>query len=129
LKIARADSLFGPWEDLSPLPVRRDRGSARMGGTPLIVEGSLILPMQDCTQSYGGGLTLLQTPLPLNASPVWEIRSSLAPLAQWSPFTDGAHTLSQAGEVTLIDAKRIRKAPLRRLALEAGRALRSAWAE
>jgi hypothetical protein len=129
LKIARADSLFGPWEDVSPLPARRDRRSARMGGTPLIFEDSLILPMQDCTQSYGGGLTLLQTPLPLSTSPVWETKASLAPLARWTPFIDGAHTLSQAGEVTLIDAKRMDKAPLRRLALEAGRAFRNAWAK
>ncbi|NHN89578.1 glucosamine inositolphosphorylceramide transferase family protein [Acetobacter conturbans] len=114
LRLARADTLTGEWQDVGALPIRRGREGSRMGGTPLMEDGIVTLPMQDCTETYGGALQLLTTTLPLTSEPVFQTGPRLTPPTSAAPFTQGLHTLSAAGHVTLIDTKRIlRNAPAR----------------
>ena len=111
LHIAFADHIRGPWTPHPANPVRIDRASARPGGTPVIMDGLPVLPMQDCTTSYGGAIRSLTvtrlTPDGFEA----EAGPPLGAPASAAPFTDGLHTLSACGDVTLIDAKWFDRSP------------------
>ncbi len=113
LNVAFADALTGPWHPHPLNPVRSDPGSSRPGGTPLVVDGTLVLPVQDCRDTYGGAIRALWihqlTPTEFQASAGTPVR----PPRSFGRFTDGLHTMSAAGPVTLIDAKRIDRSPLR----------------
>lgn len=106
LHIAYADSLFGPWHMHAANPVRKDIASSRMGGTPFLHDGTLYLPVQDCSRTYGGALCLLRvddlTPERFAATP----QRSIGPHWLGHAYRDGCHTLSACGEVTLLDVKR-----------------------
>jgi hypothetical protein len=123
LHLAYAERLAGPWTTHPGNPVRRDRASSRPGGTPLLVDGVLHLPVQDCSRTYGGAIRLLRidelTPDRFHA----EAGPPIRPPASAGPFQDGLHTFASCGPVTLIDVKRIDRSPAG-LAIEAARRLR-----
>lgn len=122
LHLAYAERLTGPWTPHPGNPVRIDRASARPGGTMVARDGVLILPVQDCARTYGGAIRPLAihrlTPDAFEAEPGAPI---VAPPSA-RPCLDGLHTLSAAGEVALIDVKRIDRSP-RGLLIDAGRRL------
>ena len=62
LHLAFADRLTGPWTPHPLNPVLDDRAGARPGGTPFVdpTDGALVLPVQDCSVSYGGALRFLK---------------------------------------------------------------------
>lgn len=109
LHIAFADSLTGPWTVHQQNPVVVDQAGARPGGTPFVgPDGFVILPVQDCSETYGGAIRFLRfeilTPeriavLPCGPRLSGELVSS--------SHRDGCHTLSRCGNLTLIDTKRI----------------------
>jgi hypothetical protein len=107
LNIAFADRLAGPWTAHPGNPVRVDRAGARPGGTPLVIDGRVVLPVQDCARTYGGAIRLLEidTLDPTRFSARLGTRF-VAPSAA-APFGAGLHTLSAAGPATLIDVKRL----------------------
>jgi len=111
LHVAWAERLTGPWTPHPLNPVRYDPASARPGGTPFISDGDLILPVQDCSRTYGGGLRRLRittlTPDRFEAA----AEPALVPPPAWRHFVDGLHTLAAAGDVTLIDAKHRQVSP------------------
>jgi hypothetical protein len=88
-------------------PVRVDLASTRPGGTPLIVEGQIELPVQDCRATYGGAIRRLRVTRLDEARFEADDESWLSPPDRLSPFLDGLHTLSAAGSVSLIDVKQI----------------------
>lgn len=106
LNVAFADRLAGPWTAHRGNPVRVDRSGARPGGTPLVMDGRIVLPVQDCSRTYGGAIRLLEIdtldPGRFAARPGALLT---APDAA-APFGAGLHTLSAAGPATLIDVKR-----------------------
>lgn len=106
LHVAWSDHLTGPWR-LHPLnPVRVDLASSRPGGTPIVRDGVIVLPVQDCRQTYGGALRLLTiTELSETRFEASDAAGPTAP-AWMAPFTAGFHTLAPVGPVTLIDFKR-----------------------
>lgn len=124
LMLARADRLFGPWENVSEQPIRQDKSGARMGGTPFIDEGKVVLPTQDCSRTYGGALRLLEMPLSRLSAPLLSTGALLQAPPSATPFADGLHTLSAAGDVTLIDTKRILRGSLHRIGVDLQRAFR-----
>ena len=117
LHVAYADKLKGPWTPHVGNPVRFDRSSSRPGGTPIVVDGQIVLPTQDCRQTYGGAIRALRiitlTPERFEA----QADAPITPPPSFGRLTDGLHTLSAAGPVTLIDAKRFEVSP-RSLALD-----------
>lgn len=123
LHVAWAERLAGPWTPHAGNPVRYDAGSSRPGGTPGVVDGALVLPVQDCRETYGGAIRALRitrlTPDAFEAEAGPAIRAP----ASFGRYVAGLHTLAAAGEVTLIDAKRVELSP-RTLAMDAARALR-----
>jgi hypothetical protein len=123
LHLAYAERLTGPWRCHPGNPVRIDRTSSRPGGTPVMVGDRLMAPMQDCTSTYGGAIR-----------PLWidrldpdgfaaEAGPAIAPPPGFAPTTEGLHTLSSCGPVTLVDAKRTVRS-LAGLGVELGRLIR-----
>ena len=106
LHVAFAERLRGPWTPHPGNPVRLDRASARPGGTARVIDGQVMLPVQDCARTYGGAIRPLwfdrldTRTVEMTAGPPIGIPKGFA------PFTEGLHTLAAAGPVTLIDAKR-----------------------
>lgn len=123
LHVAFAERLTGPWTPHPANPVRYDIASSRPGGTPQVVDGVLVLPVQDCRKTYGGAIRPLRVTALTPDSFEAEAGDAITAPASFGPYTAGLHTLSAAGQVTLVDAKRLQVSP-RSLTLDAGRALR-----
>jgi hypothetical protein len=107
LRVAWADRRCGPWHPHRDNPVRRDPGSSRPGGTPMIIDDAVVLPTQDCHATYGGAvvplwITRLDTDaFTADAASALE-RPNGAPIG-----CAGMHTISECGPVTLVDVKTI----------------------
>jgi hypothetical protein len=105
LHIWHAPELPGPWTPHARNPVKVDRSSARPGGTPFVHAGELFRPAQDCSRTYGGRIVLMRITSLTPDHFAEEHAAAVEPQPGW-PFPDGLHTLSAAGDLTLIDAKR-----------------------
>ena len=105
LFVFHATDLRGPWRAHAANPVKCDLRSARPAGPLFRVDGVLHRPAQDCSRTYGGAVVVNRierlTPEEFVEQPV----RHLAPGAR-GPYPHGLHTLSGAGDVTLVDGKR-----------------------
>jgi hypothetical protein len=105
LRIWYADALLGDWRPHPCNPVRVNRRNTRPGGTPFYADEILYRPTQNCNTTYGGSIVINRiedlTTNTFSESAFLEIFP-----ASLSPYVDGAHTLSQFGDWTLLDAKR-----------------------
>ncbi len=110
LYIASAPRLTGPWTPANA-PALISLETARPGGTPFIHDDAVYLPTQDCRTEYGAAVNVLRLNAiePFAATPVQKI----TPAFLNTPFTDGLHTLSACGDVTLFDVKHIDRSPRR----------------
>jgi len=106
LYVACADSLHGPWRDHAMSPVLTGADRTRPGGNAFVRDGVLYLPVQDCTETYGGAINLLRIDdlTPETFSATLDGRHTAGALREG--FGDGLHTLSGNGGVTCIDIKR-----------------------
>jgi hypothetical protein len=112
LHIAYADQLRGPWHKHAANPVHEGYETSRPGGNPILKDGVLYLPVQDCVASYGAAINILRidtlTPEAFKATPV----SRLEPEGLLEGFEDGLHTLSGDADITLIDVKQIKNSAM-----------------
>ena len=107
LHIAWAERLCGPWTPHPLNPVRRDRRSARPGGTPVVIGGQIMLPVQDCSHTYGGAIRPLWIER-LDDTGFDAVSGDPLPFPPGAPAaSEGMHTLSACGAVTLVDIKTI----------------------
>lgn len=120
LHVAWADDLAGPWHAHPANPVRVDASSSRPGGTPLVVDGQLVVPMQDCRQTYGGAIRPLHVQRLSTTTFEAQAGAPITAPAGFAPYTEGLHTMSDCGAVTLVDAKYIDRS-LKGLAIDLGR--------
>lgn len=106
-----SSDLMGEWKQHLMNPVKTDIQSSRSAGTPFLHEGHLYRPAQDCSKTYGGRIALNRinklTPSKFNEETVKFVEPNLD-----SPYPDGLHTISSAGEMTIIDSKRFDYHPL-----------------
>jgi hypothetical protein len=107
LYIYYSKELKGKYEPHRRNPVKIDICSARPAGTPFIFEGNLYRPAQDCSVTYGGRVVINQV-LRLTKDEFVEKTVRIIDSVPGSPFDDGLHTISRAGNYTLIDGKRYR---------------------
>jgi hypothetical protein len=105
-----AASLFGPWTPHRQNPIKTDVRSARPGGTPFVMDDVLHRPAQDCTQRYGRRLVINRVE-ELSPSEFRETPTIGLNPGQRSPYPDGLHTISAAGDATLIDGNGMRFVP------------------
>ena len=100
-----AASPRGPWTPHALNPIVCDITRARPAGTPFVVDGALFRPGQDCSRSYGGGLTISRidvlTPDDYRETVVRRIQART-----FARYRDGVHTLSFGSGVIVIDGKR-----------------------
>ncbi|MDQ0839318.1 glucosamine inositolphosphorylceramide transferase family protein [Sphingomonas faeni] len=123
LHVASAERLSGPWTPHPANPVRVDVASARPGGMPLVIDGLIVLPVQDCSRTYGGAIRPLTITVLNSELFEAEVGAALVPPTSCAPYVEGFHTLSAAGPVTLVDMKRT-ELSLRGLSIEAVREVR-----
>lgn len=99
-----ADDLFGPWQSHVANPIKCDIRSARPAGTPFMHEGSLYRPAQNCSATYGGQVVINRI-IELSPTVFSEETVRVVRPHRGGYYPRGLHTLSAAGDVTLIDAK------------------------
>ena len=103
LQLFYADSPWGPWQEHRRNPVKVDIRSSRPGGMPFRAGGHLYRPAQDSSKRYGWRLMLnLVTRLTPDAFEEETVRVMDSDRLGRS----GVHTLSGAGELTVIDGWR-----------------------
>lgn len=101
-----AEQLSGPWQPHPRNPVKIDVRSSRPAGTPFWQDSALYRPAQDCSKAYGWGIAINRV---VEISPVSfsEVTERWLHPDSRSPYPAGIHTLSAAGERTLVDGKRM----------------------
>jgi len=109
LHVAHAPQLTGPWQLHPQNPILEDRSGARPGGTPFIgADGRVILPVQDCSRTYGGAIRFLRfTTLQPGRIEVEHLDGQLTGDLVSTSHREGLHTFAACGDLTLLDTKRI----------------------
>ncbi len=96
-----APSIDGPWSPHRMNPIAIDRRLARPGGAFVRTGGRILLPVQDGTNGYGGGLGLSEL-LALDAKTVrFSEPRPISGAGDW-PYPK-IHTLNRAGRLEVID--------------------------
>lgn len=105
LYVFHADDLFGPWQPHAANPVKSDIRCSRPAGPPFRRGGDLFRPAQDCSRTYGGAVAVNRI---VALSPTQFREETVAVLNPDpnGPRAHGLHTLSGAGDFTLVDGKR-----------------------
>lgn len=98
-----ARALAGPWAPHPMNPILIDRRAARPGG-PFITgaDGRTYLPLQDGTDTYGGGLGMAELLVLTDDDVQFSAVLPIAPGDAWA--RSGIHTLSRAGRLEVIDS-------------------------
>ncbi len=102
LKIFYADDLFTEWIPHPKNPVKTDIRSARSAGTPFLYNGDLYRPSMDYAEKIEGRI-IINKVLKLSKTEFEEIPVKIIDPYTDIPFSDKIHTLSDAGEYTIID--------------------------
>ncbi|HET7412403.1 MAG TPA: hypothetical protein VFJ18_07040, partial [Pararhizobium sp.] len=101
LVVYHAPSLEGPWIPHPKNPVRIDRAAARSGGSFVRIGDRIVLPMQDGTEDYGGGLGLSDL-VELDETTVRLTRPVPVLASARSPYPK-IHTLNSSEHIEIID--------------------------
>ncbi|MFZ5783493.1 MAG: glucosamine inositolphosphorylceramide transferase family protein [Pseudomonadota bacterium] len=97
-------TLHGPWSPHPLNPVKTDVRSARPAGPIVVHEGMLYRPAQDCSKSYGYGVSINRIDR-LTVDGFQEtVVATIGPAAV-SKSCKGVHTLSFAGGLMVIDVR------------------------
>jgi hypothetical protein len=100
-----ADAVEGPWTAHPLNPLKRDVSSSRPAGRPFTIGDRLYRPAQDCHETYGGAVHVMEI-LTLTPADFREtVALRLEPDAAW-PYPDGLHHLVVDGTRVYFDAKR-----------------------
>jgi hypothetical protein len=102
-----ADTIAGPWTAHALNPLKSDLASARPAGRPFMLGGCLYRPAQDCSQTYGGAVTVMKvealSPTAFRETPA--LRLDPDPR---DPYPDGRHHLVVDGTRVYLDGKKQR---------------------
>ncbi|WP_287249391.1 hypothetical protein [Mesorhizobium sp.] len=102
MAVYSAPSLRGPWVAHALNPIAVDHSAARPGGAFIRHGDALVLPVQNGSRAYGGGLGLMRLdrldeldvrfapPRPIGPGPAWA--------------RAGIHTLNRAGNLEVVDS-------------------------
>lgn len=101
MMIYSAEHLRGPWTPHPLNPVVIDRAGARPGGKVVEVNGKFFLPVQNGTETYGGGLGLREI-IRLDLQDV-RFGPTLPICEAASGIPASLHTLNRAGRLEVID--------------------------
>jgi len=121
LHVAFADRVTGPWQAHPANPVRAGLAGTRPAGNPIVRDGFIELPVQDGSRTYGGAVRKLTIQRLDETHFEAACVSWLEPSPALSPFDAGLHTISAAGDISLIDCKRIERSLAGALARHRGK--------
>jgi hypothetical protein len=104
-----ANEIRGPFARHPKNPLRRDRGWTRAAGSPFVHEGRIFRAVQDGRLRYGGAAAITEI-VTLDPEAFEErIVRRIGPFDRRFPL--GLHTISAAGDATLIDGLRPSRVP------------------
>ncbi len=104
LHVFHSDRPLGPWEPHSRNPVKVDAASARPAGTVFEHEGRQYRPSQDSSSTYRGALVIHEI---LELTPDAFAERAVHRIDPWDgAYPSGFHTISAAGDWTLVDGKK-----------------------
>lgn len=106
LYIFHSEDLFGPWKPHLLNPVKQDVRSSRPAGTIFLKDRTLYRPAQDCSLTYGGRITINRIHVLTTNAYHEEVYTYINPESD-SLYSDGTHTISSVGDLTLFDGKRV----------------------
>jgi hypothetical protein len=102
-----SDALAGPWTPHALDPLKSDLASARPAGRPFTIGPRLYRPAQDCRETYGGAIHIME----VHALSPDTFREALALRLEpdrHSPYPHGRHHLVVDGTTVYSDGKRCR---------------------
>jgi len=102
-----SDTFDGPYRPHLNNPVKVDIRSARPAGNLFIMNGELIRPAQDCSQTYGSRIALNKIVKLTETEFREEIIKFIGPI-NGEVYNDGFHTLASTGTYTIFDGKRFK---------------------
>jgi hypothetical protein len=102
LKLFYTDDLLGEWTPHPKNPVKTDIRSARPAGTPFLHEGNWYRPSMDYAEKIEGRIYINKI-LRLTRTAYEEIPVRIIDPYADNAFSDKIHTLSKAGNYTLVD--------------------------
>lgn len=102
LKLFYSENLFSGWKPHPKNPVKTDITSARCAGTPFVYKGDLIRPSMDYSEKIEGRI-ILNKVLSLSITDYEEVSIKTIEPYKKSSFPDKIHTLSSAGNYTIVD--------------------------
>ena len=105
LYLWHAWDITGPWTPHAANPVKIDVRSARPAGPPFTHQDELIRPAQDCSKEYGGRIVFNRIVKLTIDEFEEESIGTLSPDSS-STYPAGLHTISGAGNVTVVDGAR-----------------------
>lgn len=105
LHVFHATGLDAPWQPHALNPVKTDIRSSRPAGTPFVIEGRLYRPAQDTSGGYGSGVTINRVDRLTPTEYEETVVATVSPDRE-GRYRGGIHTLSAAGDVTLVDGRR-----------------------
>ncbi len=105
LHIWYSDKIFGTYRPHANNPVKTDIRSARPAGPLFEYENALYRPAQNCAETYGGSVCINRISKLSPTQFKEEAVSHVRPFGHHK-WKAGLHTLSSAGNYTLIDGKR-----------------------
>jgi hypothetical protein len=115
-----ADDIAGPWMPHALNPLKCDLETARPAGRPFAIDGRTYRPAQDCRQTYGAAVVVMEIleldPMRFREAPALR----LDPDPAW-PYPDGLHHLVVDGARVYLDAKKTRIDPWLWLKTQMGR--------
>lgn len=107
LSLWHSSDLRGAWRPHAQNPVKIDVCTARPAGRPFTRGGRLYRPAQDCSEAYGGAVVVNRVD-ELSAEGFRETVVRTIDPDPGSRYSDGVHTMTPVGDLTLVDGKRRR---------------------
>jgi hypothetical protein len=102
MTVYSAPSLRGPWAPHTLNPIAIDHSAARPGGAFIRQSDRTVLPVQDGSRAYGGGLGLMDLVRIDDGDVVFGPVRPVAHGPAWA--RRGIHTLNRAGSLEVIDS-------------------------
>lgn len=100
-----SDKIDGSYTGHPANPVKTDIRSSRPAGKPFLINNALYRPAQDSSVTYGGRIALNKI-VKLTAAEFEEETVGFTAPVMGSLYNKGIHTICEAGDYTVIDAKR-----------------------
>jgi hypothetical protein len=98
LSLFSTESLTGPWLPHAENPVLIDAALSRSGGAVFAHNGRLLRPVQDCSQLYGGGLSLCSIDAIDDSDFSQTVRGRI-----YTDGTSGCHTFNNHRGLEVVD--------------------------